>query len=228
MFESLFWAGMNVNNLLISMAISLVCGIVVSASYLFKNERYSRNLSISLVIFPIITQAVIMMVGNNAMIGVGVAIAGAFSLVRFRSITGNSRDISCIFLAMAIGVATGLGYIYVAMLFTTVVCVLLVALKFIPFDMLDNGKSKHERELKITCPEDVDYETELMPIVEKHSTKVNVVMVKTSQMGSLFEIVYRIRLNTDAKEKQLLDDLRVKNGNLPIIIRQIIDESREL
>jgi len=114
------------------------------------------------------------------------------------------------------------------MLFTAVVCVLLVALKFIPFDMLDNGKSKHERELKITCPEDVDYETELMPIVEKHSTKVNVVMVKTSQMGSLFEIVYRIRLNTDAKEKQLLDDLRVKNGNLPIIIRQIIDESREL
>ena len=224
MFSGIFAGGLTINNFLVSMLVSFVCGLAVAFSYWIKNDRYTNNLLISLVMFPMITQAVIMIVARDNLLGVGIAIAGTFSLIRFRSVQGNSRDISLVFLSMAIGVATGVGQIFIAMFFTAVVCLIFVILKHIPFDKL---KAACERELRITAPEDLDFEVEFAEILKRHTTSAQISSIRTSKMGSLYEVTYKIHLTNISAEKKLIDELRVKNGNLPIILQQILPSRAE-
>jgi len=224
MFTGIFYNGLTVGSLFLGWGISFLCGAVVALVYRIKNKNFSKNLLVSLVMFPLITQSIVMLVnrGDTATLGVGVAIAGVFGLVRFRSIQGNSREISCVFWAMAIGIATGVGQVWFALLFTGVVSVIFVTFKFIPL-----LEGKPEKELKITVPEDVEFENEFDKIIKKHTSTMRLIMVKSTRMGSLFEVRYRVILKNENQRKPLLDELRVINANLPISFHDIIEENEQ-
>jgi len=221
MLTSIFYPELTITTLFISWGISLACGAIITVAYRIKNKNYSKNLIISLILFPLVTQTVVMLVnrGDTATIGVGVAIAGVFGLVRFRSIQGNSREISCVFLAMAIGIAVGVGQIWLALIFAGVAGGIFVGLKFLPLK-----GSKDESELKITVPEDVEFETEFDTIIKKHTSSMRLISVKTVKMGSLFEVTYRVVPKDENKKKPLIDELRVVNGNLPIFYHNLLRE----
>ena len=160
---------------------------------------------------PFIVQTVIMLVNGN--VGTGVAVMGAFSLVRFRSVPGNAKDICSIFLAMAVGLATGTGHLLLAVLMTAVVCVLNIIFTLFP----DKNMKSGEKELTIVIPESLDYDNVFDDIFEKYSSESELVSVKTVNMGSLYKLRYTVTLKDKTKEKEMLDEIRVRNGNLEVI-----------
>lgn len=210
MFESIIENSVTTSTFFICILASLILGAVIAIGYTFRSQ-YSKNFVLTLALLPAIVQMVIMMVNGN--IGVGVAVAGAFSLVRFRSVPGNAREIGSVFLSMAVGLATGMGFIWVAALFT----VIIVVLTFF-YTLVGLGSTKSaERELKITIPENIDF-TNLFDDVFKEYTSFNeLVRVRTVNMGSLFQLVYKVRLRDVNKTKEFLDTLRCRNGNLDIV-----------
>ena len=148
----------------------------------------------------------------NGSLGTGVAVMGAFGLVRFRSLPGSARDIGSIFMAMAVGLATGTGYLGAAVLFVAVAGGVQMALLASPFA---EGNAR-ERELKITIPETLEFEDAFDDLFDRYTDKVELESVKTSGMGSVFELKYRVRMRKNAAHKEFLDALRCRNGNLPI------------
>lgn len=192
------------------LASSLVCGLIISFSYRMITKKFSRNMMVTLIILPAIVQTLIMLV--NGSIGTGIAIMGAFSLVRFRSVPGNSKDICVLFLAMTSGIATGVGYAVYAIVFTIVLCVVMIlAEKLIP----ENTNVK-TRRLKIQLPENMDYEGVFDDILKEYTKKFNQEYVKTVNMGTMYEVVYSLTLEDNAKEKEMLDKIRCRNGNLTV------------
>ena len=196
--------------LAVIMACSLVCGIIIALSYRLITKKISRNMMVTLIILPAIVQTLIMLV--NGSIGTGIAIMGAFSLVRFRSVPGNSKDICVLFLAMTSGIATGVGYAVYAIVFTIVLCVaMILAEKLIP----ENTGAK-TRRLKIQLPENMDYEGVFDDILKEYTKKFNMEYVKTVNMGTMYEVVYSLTLGDNAHEKEMLDKIRCRNGNLTV------------
>ena len=187
---------------------SLIFGLAIAAIYMFKN-KYSRSMAITLVLLPAIVQIVIMLVNGN--IGVGIAVAGAFSLVRFRSIPGTAREIGAIFFAMAIGFVTGLGFIFYAFIFLLIVGT--AALLLAKFSFGENGSV---RILKIKIPENLDYETIFDDIFTKYAKSIKLEKIITTEMGSLFELTYTVNLKSSINSKAFIDELRCRNGNLNI------------
>jgi hypothetical protein len=185
---------------------SLIFGFVIAGIYMFKNN-YSRSLATTLVLLPAIVQIVIVLVNGN--IGAGVAVAGAFSLVRFRSIPGTAREIGALFFAMALGFVTGLGYIFYAFIF-----LLLIGAASLLLAQLSFGDDGSARLLKIKVPENLDYEGLFDDIFAKHTKSVRLEKVTTTDMGSLFELTYSVRLKSSSKV--FIDELRCRNGNLNI------------
>ena len=165
----------------------------------------------TLAILPAVVQVVIMLVNGN--IGAGVAVAGAFSLVRFRSAPGTAREIGVLFLGMAIGLATGMGYVGLAVLTFVIVSAALMLLTALHL----GGKPAGERILKITIPENLDYEGLFDDLFAQYTTAHTLVKVKTSNMGTLYELEYRVTLPEDCIPKAFLDALRCRNGNLNIV-----------
>lgn len=205
----------------ICLSLAVLCGAVIMLFYWLtcriKKERFTKSVLITIMLMPIAVMLIVFSVngpgGANAALGTGIAIAGAFALIRFRSVPAAAKDVVIIFFAMGTGVALGAGFLWMALALTGVVCVLYLVLNLIPFD----GKnSKVERELKITMPEDLDYATEFAPIFSEFTSSAEMVSIKTTKMGSLFVVVYRVKLKAQNSEKALIDALRVKNSNLPI------------
>ena len=155
-----------------------------------------------------------MMVNGN--VGAGVAVAGAFSLVRFRSVAGNARDISAIFLAMTTGLMVGMGYLGYAICFTVILCIAFVVLNVSGFG--EEKSAPLEKSLRITVPEDLNYTDSFDDILEEYTTRSELMTVKTTNMGSLFKLAYHITLKENADEKAMIDALRTRNGNLEISI----------
>ncbi|SFG06805.1 DUF4956 domain-containing protein [Oribacterium sp. WCC10] len=206
---------------MICLITSLVLGAVIAAFHSFKN-RYSKNFLITLVLLPAIIQSVIMLVNGN--VGTGVAVMGAFSLVRFRSLPGNSREIASIFLAMAVGLATGMGYIILAAVFTVVIGIVTMALVAAPI-----GETKAlERELKVVIPENLDYAGIFDDVFETFTEGTELIKVKTVNMGSLYELIYHLTLKDKNDEKKMIDDLRARNGNLEIVCGRIAEKTETL
>jgi hypothetical protein len=193
---------------------SLALGLGVAAVYMYRNT-YSKNFVVTLALLPAMVQLVIMMVNGN--IGAGVAVMGAFSLVRFRSIPGTAREISCIFFAMAIGLASGMGYPGVGLVFLVLVGAMSVFLNTIPF----GEPKKTEKELKITIPENLDYDGIFDDLFQKYTQKAELVRVRTTNLGSLYELHYHIALKDAAINKSFLDELRCRNGNLNIVCGKV-------
>ena len=218
MLNSILGTELTLTSFLLCTGVSLLLGIgtALVAGY---RSRSTQSLAITLAILPAVVQAVIMLV--NGSIGAGIAVAGAFSLVRFRSAPGTGREISAIFLAMAIGLATGMGYVTLAVLFFLMlagVMLLLTAVKF--------GRGQEAaRVLKITIPEDLDYDGLFDDLFERYTGSHSLEKVKTTNMGTLYELRYRITLKKEPVPKAFLDELRCRNGNLNIVCCR--EETRE-
>jgi uncharacterized membrane protein YhiD involved in acid resistance len=195
-------------------AVSLVLGIGAALVSMFKN-RCSQSFVVALAVLPAIVQIVIMLVNGN--IGAGVAVAGAFSLVRFRSAPGSAREIGYVFLAMAIGLATGMGYVVLAAVFFVVIAAVMLLLAAVNF----GNKHDSERVLKITIPENLDYDGLFDDLFEKYTKSHELVKVRTSNMGTLYELQYRIVLKSAQPPKAFIDDIRCRNGNLNIICGRV-------
>lgn len=188
---------------------SLIFGLVIAGIYMYKNN-YTKNFVLTLVLLPAMVEIVIMLVNGN--LGAGVAVMGAFSLVRFRSLPGTAREIGTIFLAMAIGLATGMGYIGYAAVFLLIIGIANIILVAVSF----GDKKSEERELKITIPEDLDYEGVFDDLFDKYLKTVRIIQVRTTNMGSMFELKYMVQFKEDVSEKEFIDAIRCRNGNLNI------------
>ena len=188
---------------------SIVLGAAIAAIYMFRHN-YSKNFVVTLAILPLVVQMVITLVNGN--LGAGIAVMGVFNLVRFRSIPGSAKDIGSVFLAMAIGLATGMGFIGLAVVFTIVVALVNVVYMISPF-----GRPKApEKTLRITIPEDLEYDGVFDETLARYTSEHELTEVQTTNMGSLFLLEYAIRLKEPGIEKKLIDDLRCLNGNLKI------------
>jgi len=202
-----------VEDFLLCLGVSLLLGLLMALAYMWKNS-HTKSFVITLALLPAIVCVVIMMVNGN--IGAGVAVAGAFSLVRFRSAPGSAKEIVTIFLAMGAGLIAGMGYLGFAVLFTVIMCG-----GFLMYNLLANtGKESDAscRVLKITIPEDLDYTGVFDDIFAAYTRENELIAVKTTNMGSMFRLTYQIVLKDVATEKQMIDRIRERNGNLEIFV----------
>lgn len=216
MFESVFASTpttIKVEDFLLCLGVALVLGGILALSYLYCN-RYTKSFLFTLTLLPAVVCVVIMLVNGN--IGTGVAVAGAFSLVRFRSVPGTAKEIGVLFLAMGAGLIAGMGYLGYAALF-----VLIMAAVTAVFNRCSRHAPKSARlykTLTVTIPEDLDYTDVFAPILDKYTTSAQLVRVKTTNMGSLFRLTYNIALKDPTREKEMIDTIRCRNGNLEISV----------
>ena len=192
---------------------TLIIGIFLSFIYTVKN-KYTKSFLITLTVLPAVVCVVIMMVNGN--VGAGVAVAGAFGLVRFRSAPGTAKEIATIFLAMGAGMIAGMGYLAYAFLFSVIMGIILLICNISGFG--ENRNELNEKILKITIPEDLDYSDLFDDLMEEYTEKYEIASVKTTNMGSMFKLTYNITLKDINKEKKFIDELRCRNGNLEISI----------
>lgn len=200
-----------VSDFMICLAGSLVIGFVIAVMYMYKNI-YSKSFIVTLATLPAVVCVVIMMVNGN--VGTGVAVAGTFSLVRFRSVPGTAREIGVLFLAMGAGLLTGMGYIAFAFLFIIVMG--LVAMLYTQLGFGAGKRTALNKTVHITIPEDLDYTDVFDEIFDQFTDKKELVNVKTTNMGSLFKLTYNITFKEKNIEKAFIDAVRCRNGNLEI------------
>ncbi|MFI3172266.1 MAG: DUF4956 domain-containing protein [Eubacteriales bacterium] len=227
MFESILdsstttTSSIPVSSFFLCTIISLLLGVFISFLYTYKT-KHTKSFVLTLAILPAVVSMVIMMV--NGSIGTGVAVAGAFSLIRFRSVPGTAKEIGAIFLAMGAGLAVGIGYVAFAILF-----VLIVSLMNLLLTLSSFGDTKKEaRTLTITIPEDLDYTSIFEDLFSQYTTSNTLNRVRTTNMGSLFKLTYDIELIDEKSEKKFIDDLRCRNGNLEIIMAKQSTVGNEL
>lgn len=218
MFNSIIESGLTIINFSICVVVSIILGFIVALLHM-KTTRSNQNFINTLVILPTLVTVVILLVNGN--LGTSVAVVGAFSLVRFRSIPGNSKEILDVFFAMAIGLAVGTGYIAFAIIFTLITCILSFALYKFKFGI---DKSK-KRILKIAIPEDLDYESAFKDTFDKYTNEIILNQAKTTNMGSMFELAYSVNLKDEVSEKEFIDEIRVINSNLKVILtHDVVDK----
>ena len=188
---------------------SLLLGLVAAFVYMYKHD-YSKNFVVTLALLPVIVQMVITLVNGN--LGAGVAVMGVFNLVRFRSIAGTAKDIGSVFLAMAIGLATGMGYIGVAAILTLIVGIFNIIYVTTPF-----GTAKTASKLlRVTVPEDLEFEGLFDDVLGTYTNRYEMQNVQTTNMGSLYQLEYKVTMKAEGMEKRMIDELRCLNGNLKI------------
>ena len=191
-------------------AVSLLLGIGTAVLGMFRS-KYTRSFVLTLALLPAMVQLIIMLVNGN--IGAGVAVAGAFGLIRFRSAPGSAKEIGLVFLATAIGLATGMGYVVVAAVFFGIIALAALLLTLVGF----GAGEAEERELRITIPENLDYDDLFDDLFAKYTRSAQLDRVKTTNMGTLYELSYKIVLKDSRGTKAFLDELRTRNGNLNIV-----------
>ncbi len=214
-FDSDTASVIEVTDFLLCIGIALACGVILALCYVFRT-RHTRGFVATLALLPAVVAVVIMMVNGN--IGAGVAVAGAFSLVRFRSAPGTAKEIGAIFIAMGVGLVIGMGYIGYGVLTSIVFGGISVLYSFLGTKC--KGGQKKYKVLRVTIPEDLDYSEVFEPLLVKYTTEHELTQVKTTNMGSLFRLTYTIVLKNGESEKTLIDELRCRNGNLEITVSQ--------
>ena len=202
MLNSILGSELTLVSFLICTAVSLLLGVGTALVSMYRS-RTTQSFAVTLAILPAVVQLVIMLVNGNL---------GAFGLVRFRSAPGTAKEIGALFLAMAIGLATGMGYVWLAVMVFAIVSAVMLLLTAVNF----GGADEHERVLRITIPESLDYDGLFDDLFEKYTKSCVLERVKTSNMGTLYELTYRVTLPDDHAPKAFLDELRCRNGNLNI------------
>ena len=223
LFDTSMTNVISLGDFLLCVVCALAVGLLLAACYMYRT-RYTKSFVATLALLPSVVCVVIMMVNGN--VGAGVAVAGAFSLVRFRSVPGTAKEIGAIFLAMGTGIIVGMGYLGYAIL-----CAAVLGGASALYSRLDFGctkKSALQKTLQITIPEDLDYTGVFDDILHQYASEYELVQVKTTHMGSLFRLTYHMTLRAANQEKQLLDELRCRNGNLEISVSKQVTETGEL
>ena len=223
LFDTSMTTVISLGDFLLCVVCALAVGLLLAACYMYRT-RYTKSFVATLALLPSVVCVVIMMVNGN--VGAGVAVAGAFSLVRFRSVPGTAKEIGAIFLAMGTGIIVGMGYLGYAIL-----CAAVLGGASALYSRLDFGctkKSALQKTLQITIPEDLDYTGVFDDILRQYASEYELVQVKTTHMGSLFRLTYHMTLRAANQEKQLLDELRCRNGNLEISVSKQVTETGEL
>ena len=216
MLESIFGttsATISLQNCLICIGVGIVLGVIISLVHK-RTTKTSPNFLFTVAILPVLVQVVILLVNGN--LGTSLAVAGAFSLIRFRSMPGNSKEIITVFWAMAVGLALGMGYVTLAIIVTIIVALLMLIFSVI----LNKTANKNEKRLKIVIPENLDYSEVFNDLFEKYTNKVELFKSKTSNMGSTYELVYNVSMKKDVKEKDFIDEIRVRNGNMLVMLER--------
>lgn len=220
-FGSIFSATTTLSEFLIAVIVSMVLGLLVSVYYMYKNN-HSRSMTVALVVLPAMVTMIIMLVNGN--VGTGLAVAGSFSLIRFRSAAGNAKDLMCVFLDVAIGLACGTGYVVLATIFSLIVLVATFILSTINY----GDRKANDCLLKITVPEDLNYYDAFTDIFDKYTSRYELQSAKTIALGSLFRCEYELTLKDITKQKEFVDELRVRNGNLEISLGKKLDAKEAL
>lgn len=213
LFDSDLTTVITVTDFLLCIGCALLLGLIMALTYMYRT-RYTKSFVVTLTLLPAVVCIVIMMVNGN--VGAGVAVAGAFSLVRFRSVPGTAKEICTLFLAMGAGLIAGMGYLGFAILFTVIMCGV-----FLLYNRLDLGTKKNAatyKTMSITIPEDLDYSDVFDDIFREYTSSFDLMRVKTTNMGSMFRLTYNIVLKDVTKEKEMIDKLRCRNGNLEITV----------
>ena len=222
-FQSILTSTLTPATFFICTAVSIVLGLLIALCYMKTCKKHNAGFVTTIALLPAVVQIVIMLVNGN--LGAGVAVAGAFSLVRFRSIPGTAREICMIFSAMAAGLATGMGYLAFAVAF-----VLIAALLSLFYAKIGLGEkaSKDKKSLVIVIPESLNYTEVFNDLFDAYTDSHELVSVKTTNMGSLFKLTYEIKLKNPAMEKEFIDALRTRNGNLEIMCAKLPDNQLNL
>lgn len=218
-FESILETNTMMNAYFIALAVSLVCGALTAFAASFRSYA-TKSFMVCLILLPMIVTTVIMMVNGN--VGTGVAVMGAFSLVRFRSVPGKAKDIAAIFLTMTAGLACAAGYVAIAVVFTLLVCAVMVVLSFIPMGV------QKVMDLTITVPETLHFHDAFADVLAKYTSSCRLVRTKTTNMGSLYKLFYKVRMRDRNQLQAFIDDLRVRNGNLEISLAEAEDNGEDL
>ncbi|MGN0143991.1 MAG: DUF4956 domain-containing protein [Clostridium sp.] len=201
-------------NSIIIIATSIVLGLIISLVYMRvnKKEGYSTDFTVTLVILPIIISTIILLVGNN--VARAFSLAGAFSIIRFRSAPGSPKDITYVFLTLAVGLACGMGFVGYAAIFTIIISVLVLVLNSINFAV----PKQNVMQLKVTVPENLNYENVFNDILEQYMNSYKLKKVKTRDFGALFELNYIVDFKMGVSHKKFIDEIRCRNGNLNIAL----------
>ena len=201
--------------------VAIALGVLAAFCYMYKNQ-FSKTLVVAIAILPPIVCVLIMLVSGS--IGAAVAVGGVFALTRFRSAQGSAKEITQIFLSMAVGLTTGLGYIYIA-----IILVVLIELMTIIFSLTNFGESSSKRRtLKVSIPEELDYTDIFDDIFEAYTDKVTLIKVKLKNLGTIFQLTYDVHLKNVKDEKKFIDEIRVRNANLDVICSRIVTNPEEL
>lgn len=209
-------AGITLRAYLIALGASLACGLIVLFATAFRNS-VTKSFAVTVLLLPAIVQTVIMMVNGN--VGTGIAVAGAFSLVRFRSVPGKAREIASIFLSMTAGLACAAGYVGIALTFTAIISAIMLVFSLIPI------RREREYELHITVPESLNFHGAFDDVFKKFTKSNRLIKTKTSNMGSLYKLTYIVDLKDPATAKEMIDALRERNGNLEIALNIACEEN---
>lgn len=214
MFNSIFdstTTGLSITTGLICAGVALLLGVVIAITHM-KTSQTTKGFLTTLATLPLLVMAVMVMINGN--LGTSIAILGAFSLIRFRSIQGQAKDLLSVFFAMMIGLACGMGHILFAVVITIIAVVAIVFFSYTHF----LEPNKKQRVLKIVIPEDLDYEEVFEEIFKKYTSRADLTRMKTMNMGSLYKLTYDITMKNGVKEKDFLDEIRVKNCNLKVLL----------
>ncbi len=232
LFETIFHSEMQLQDLvlryqptfeqaMLCLFVALLLGALTAFTYRFSNMEASKSSIVTLVLLPALVQVIIMMVNGN--LGAGIAVTGAFTLIRFRSAPGSARDITAVCVSMATGLALGMGYLGFAIIFCVIDNLVFFALSFLP----DRGAKTGMRRLTVVIADSLDYTTVFDEEFSTYLKRHEVQKVKTTNLGSMFEIRYFVILRDEKMEKEFLDALRCKNGNLPIVCSRLHDSKDE-
>lgn len=218
-FGNIFAEPMTVGTYLLSAGMALLCGLIVAIASSVRG-RVTKSYFMTLIVLPLAVQTVIAMVNGN--IGAGIAVAGAFSLIRFRSVPAKAKEIVSLFVAMTAGFACAAGYVGIAVLFAVIASACIVGLSFV------NMRTDNEQELKITVPENLNFTGAFDKVLDKYTKRHSLIAIKSANMGSLFKLTYRIEMKDEGEIRQFIDDIRVRNGNLEVSIYKTENNAEDL
>lgn len=211
MMNSILTNPLTLPSLLICLGSAMALGVLTSMVFLYRS-RHTAGFALALAALPMVVAMVIMLVNGN--VGTGIAVAGAFTLVRFRSVPGTAREIAAIFTAMAMGLALGMGYVGVAAVFFLMAAAFTLVLTMMNF----GGANRHEKEMKITIPESYNYEDLFEDIFMEYGVRTRLEKIRTTDMGTLFELTYSAVFPEGRVPKDFMDEIRARNGNLTLVI----------
>ena len=221
-FTSILHTGsFSAESVLLTMLVALALGIVIALVYK-SSHSHTSSFAVMLAVLPVVESVIILMVNGN--LGASVVVLGAFGLIRFRSATGSAWDIGFIFFAMAVGLAVGLGFLGLAAVLTVVVCAIMYLLERMHFGL----SIPKEKQLRITIPEDLEYNGVFDDLFQTYTNSARLERVKTINLGTMFELTYVLDLKDPAKEKEFIDALRCRNGNLTVVMGTLLRDKDEL